>query len=143
MFQCGILSCVEGIEYLHLLLGDIMYFSHIYKRALILGIIMAMPASLLADLIFDPITNKCYSSPVSPEINRQEYAGFWLSCIQIISNMIYLSDGIPVTKKEIMQQISQYLQKNGSPTALRLLADLQKGKIFYPDGSVAREIFPS
>ena len=118
-----------------------MYYSRIYKAVFFLGIMMAISPSLLANIVYDPMTNGYYTIPASPKINTAEYIFLFQACIQIEYNMMLNNKGIRQPKKALLKQISRYLKGVGTFTALRLLTDLEKDKVYYPDGSVMKTIF--
>jgi hypothetical protein len=102
---------------------------------------VAVSTSLFADIVYDPMTNGYYTIPASPKINTAEYIFLFQACAQIENNMILNNKGIRQPKKVVLKQISRYLKGVGTFTALRLLADLEKDKVYYPDGSVMKTIF--
>lgn len=112
-----------------------------YKKALIFGIMAATSTPLLADIVYDPMTNGYYTIPASPKINLAEYIFLFQACVQIEYNMMLNNKGIRQPKKVLLKQISRYLKGVGTFTAKRLLADLEKDKVYYPDGSAMKVIF--
>jgi hypothetical protein len=121
-------------------MGVFMY-SRTYKALLFLGIMVAVSTSLFADIVYDPMTNCYYTIPASPKINPAEYISLFQACVQIEYNMMLNNKGIWQSKKVVLKQISRYLKGVGTFTALRLLADLEKDKVYYPDGTVMKNIF--
>jgi len=92
---------------------------------------------ILSDMIYDPLQNIIYSSPLSSNIDQSKYVLLLHMCTQINDNMAKMNNGIYPSYNNFMIQTEHALKTIGTPTALRLLADLKKGKIFYPNGSVA------
>lgn len=97
------------------------------------------------ELIFDPVSNNYYTYPLDPKINGNEYAGLLLNVLQIGDNILNADEAFDdeneVKPEEILNQIFVYLKSVGTPTALRLLHDLRKNIILYPNGAVFRKIF--
>ena len=123
-------------------MGDFMYFSRTYKAVFFLfAFMVTISTSLFADIVYDPMTNGYYTIPASPKINPAEYVSLFQACAQIEYNMMLNNKGIWQPKKVVLKQISRYLKGVGTFTALRLLADLEKDKVYYPDGSVMKTIF--
>lgn len=92
-------------------------------------------------MVYNPITNMFYSDPQSLDINQSEYILLFVACAEIEANIKFHNDGKYPKKKDLLKQVSIFLKKVGTPTALRLLSDLSKDKVFYPDGSVMRNLF--
>jgi len=99
------------------------------------------PVVLSADLVFDPVRNEFYSSPRTTDINEDEYVALILKCYQVKANIQNASKGYCPDTKHLLKQYFQFLRQIGTSTALRLISDLEKNKIFYPDGSVFHVIF--
>jgi hypothetical protein len=98
---------------------------------------IAAATPLWANLVYDPVVNAFYSEPQTPDINQAEYFSLLCDCLSITQNIIVLLDGKNLSKKD-GEQIALFLKRIGTPTALRLLSDLKKKTIFYPNGSIAR-----
>jgi hypothetical protein len=94
-----------------------------------------------ADMTYDPVNNTIYSTPFSDEINQLEYWYLVQECMIVVNNMKILNGGINPAYKDILKQLEFALKKVKTPTANRLLKDLKKNKVFYPDGSVASKCF--
>jgi len=108
------------------------------KKLFLMGLFMIIAVSLQADMVYDPVTDSIYSVPQSPDINPAEYACLFYACGVIKQNIKLGNGGTDPSFKDLLNQVSIYLKKIGTPTALRLLSDLKKNKVFYPDGSVMR-----
>lgn len=109
------------------------------NKFLITTIISSVVPHLSADMVYDPVNNTIYSTPQNSSINNREYVVLLIECGIIVSrirnnDMWY---GQKTSEQNILRQIFSHLQKIGTPTALRLLTDLQRDCLFYPDGSIA------
>lgn len=114
------------------------------KNLICLSIIV-MCSIVHAELIFDPVTNQCYTFPLSSKINEAEYVGLLYQVGVIIQNIqiahYCLNGGYIINPADCRPQVYAYLSKVGTPTALRFKSDLEKNVILYPDGSVFRQIY--
>ena len=106
---------------------------------MVLFMIIAVP--LWANLTYDPITDIIYSEPQLPDINQADYFYLFRDCVVIEANIKLCNKGNYPSKNDALNQLSIYLKRIGTPTALRLMSDLKKNKFFYPDGSVMRHIW--
>ncbi len=109
------------------------------KKLLILLLTCSATLSV-ARMTYDPVTRLVYSLPKSSKVNPVEYNLLVWACIGIDCNM-HVPNCYPPTKKESLHQYSIYLKRIGTPTALRLLDDLKKGKLFYANGAVMGDLF--
>ncbi len=96
---------------------------------------------LLADCVYDPAKGTFYTHPMSQGINQGEYRRLVQHCGQISERIKLVKCGLPFSNQEILEQCIKHLNQVGSPTAKRLIEDLKKNTIFYPDGSVLSTIF--
>ena len=103
--------------------------------------LISSSTSLFGDMVYDPATGVIYSKPLSSSINQAEYRLLSLACHQIGMNIKSMKGGREPSKQELLEQWSFYLKGVGTPTALRLIDDLKKGKVFYPNGSVMQNLF--
>ncbi len=107
-----------------------------------LAIIFALYSTAsLAKMVFDPVTCLVYSLPKSPNISQIEYNVLLLACVGIDLNLTEMLNGKSPSKKESLYEYSIFLRRIGTPTALRLLSDLEQGKLFYANGKVMRNLF--
>lgn len=110
------------------------------KKQLLPILLFTVTNILFADMTYDPINNEFITTPVLPEIDQNEYGILYRHCIQMQENIKHYNHGKYPSNKELLKQFSAYLKKVGTATALRLMSDLKKNKIFYPDGTLFRKI---
>lgn len=101
-------------------------------------LLFALQASFLsADMTYDPIHNLLYSTPWSSDVSQAEYFNLlqWREQYrtQIKNNIKFVGGD---ASRCCDKQIFHYLRQIASPAALRLIEDLKKGFILYPDGSL-------
>lgn len=112
------------------------------KRLFIMILMLGYIAqNMIAEIRYNPINDMWYTYPESPDINPQEYIMLLLGCIGIKDRMMRINGGIQPHSKDILNQYSVYLLSVGTPTALRLMADLKSNTINYADGSFMKKIF--
>lgn len=111
-------------------------------KKLLISILMISSISmpLLADMVYDPARNLFMTKPESPAINQGAYAALILGCHGIATNIMSLNNNQTPEKAVLLAQYTHYLKRIGTPTALRLIEDLRKDELFYPDGSVAHTL---
>ena len=110
------------------------------KKAL-LGVCFFYGSVLFANLTYDPVSHAIYTLPMNKDINQEEYRMLVIHCWQIQENIKVVNSGIYPSNKDLLEQFISYLNQVGSPAAKRLIEDLKKDKIFYPNGSVMNKIF--
>lgn len=55
-------------------------------KKLLLSLLLLVPTtSLIADMQFDAINNRFYSSPMTPDIDQNEYHNLWVKFFQIVN----------------------------------------------------------
>jgi hypothetical protein len=90
-------------------------------------LMMLSTSSLFSVMQKDPVTNKFYSVPASPEINQEIYNELLFHCFLISDGIIKYSNLTANQKHETIAQLSTlYLQAIGTPTSVRLISDLTK-----------------
>ena len=110
-------------------------------KKILLGICFFYGSVLFGNLTYDPVSHAFYTLPMNKDINQEEYRMLVLHCIQLQENIRVINNGIYPSDKNLLQQMISYLKQVGTPAARRLIEDLKKDKIFYPDGSFMRKIF--
>ena len=110
-------------------------------KKMLLGICFLNVWGLMGNLTYDPVLHTFYTLPANKEINQDEYRMLVIYCIQLQENIRAVNNGIYPSDKDLLQQMISYLKQVSTPAARRLIEDLKKGKIYYPDGSVMRIIF--
>lgn len=112
------------------------------KRLLITLLTMNLLAqNMFAETRYNPINNLIYSHPETSDINQFEYRLLILACIGIENRMIAINGKNRPSVKDFFKQCELYLKRIGSPTALRLIADMKHNKICYADGSFMKKIY--
>lgn len=115
------------------------------KQKLLFTVFTVMCSLTYSDLVFDPVSNQCYTLPLSSDINDDEYIGLFFKAVFVVKNMQEVNDAwndeSVLSAEQCLQQVFAFLRRVGTPTALRLLSDLEKNVILYPDGSVFRRIY--
>ncbi len=81
--------------------------------------------TLQADLQQDQTTGRFYSIPMSPNINQTEYNDLMQLCSLMCQARLMYSV-IKDTDEETVSMLHSYLQKVGTPTSKRLIADIKK-----------------
>lgn len=114
--------------------------NEVIMKKLLLGICFFKVCGLMGNLTYDPVLNTFYTLPVSKEINQDEYRMLVIYCIQLQENIRAANSGIYPPDKDLLQQMINYLKQVNTPAAKRLIEDLKKDKIYYPDGSVMRKL---
>jgi hypothetical protein len=108
------------------------------NKCLLTALLMLSICPLYGDMVYDPIQDIVYSTPQTADINNTEYM-LLLHNIGIIGKRIDGATG-KISSKAGGKQLVAYLQRIGTPTALRLIKDCKKGVIYFPDGSVCRKL---
>jgi len=112
------------------------------KKILIATLMMSLFMEVIvAETRYNPINNLIYSHPETPDINQVEYRLLILACIEIENRMVAINGAIRPSEKDFFKQCEFYLKSIGSPTALRLIADMKHNKICYVDGSFMKKIY--
>lgn len=112
------------------------------KLLLMTVLILGSIGHLLAEMRYNPINNLIYSHPETPDINQADYRLLLASCIAIEANMRAMNSGMLPNPKIIIDQCTAYLNSVGTPTALRVIADLNKNTIhYYANGTFMKNIF--
>lgn len=100
------------------------------SRIIFLNVIFAnliFPAvPLLADLQQNPTTGRFYSIPMSPDINQTEYDHLMQICCLMCSACLTYSVFKCNNDAEAVSMLHSFLQKIGTPTSKRLMADIKK-----------------
>lgn len=87
---------------------------------------LTFPFPLASDLKYDLVTCRYSSVPATPDIDQNQYHQLVWQCKDIKNYYDNMSvGGIPVVPAS-HRAIYQYLQRIATPTAIRLLQDLQK-----------------
>ena len=105
------------------------------KKLLLIALLAG--AALEARVVYDPAANIMWSEPKAPEISMVEYFGLLTACNTIKVNMKASNNGKQPAKKNVFEQAIFWLKRVGTPTALRLIQDIEEDKIFYLNGSYA------
>ena len=103
-------------------------------------LVVMVSQNSVADMVYDPVRDIVYTNSVSPKINQYEYAVLFLMCANGARNMTELNNNIYPGLTKVLAQAEHYLRQHRTHTALQLLADLRRGVVFYPDGSIAIKI---
>ena len=112
------------------------------KRLLFLAsAITFLTQSMFAQMRYDLVSGRIYSHPEMLNINQAEYLTLFLGCVQIAAHMKEINGGIQPPIKNILDQCDFYLKRLGTPTALRLIADLKANAVYYANGSFMDKIF--
>ncbi len=110
-------------------------------KKFVLSVCFFYSSMLFANCIYDPVSHTIYTLPIAKDINQREYRMLMQRCWQISERIKVAKCGLSLSNQEIMDQCINYLNQVGSPTAKRLIEDLKKDTIFYPDGSVLSTMF--
>ena len=111
-------------------------------KKLIFFVLISIASSVFADLVYDPTTHVIYCKSKAKNIDQNEYRSLLRHCIQIENNIIVMVKNRKISpKKDFLNQCISYLRKVGTPTALQLIKDLKRDKVYYPDGSVMNKIY--
>jgi hypothetical protein len=110
-------------------------------KKLIVGLVILFSmTTMLAEMMYDPVNDAIYTLPADQNISQDEYRMLIINCIILEANIREANQMKLPSYKEIIKQCKHYLKQIGTPTALRLITDLKKNKIIYPDGSFMRKI---
>jgi hypothetical protein len=112
------------------------------KKALLLTLFTLFAIQPInAQLRFDPALNIFYSHPRHPSINEIEYVGLFATFIELWNRIEAANAGRIVPDKEILEQCVAWLKSVGTPTALRLIEDLEDNAIYYENGTFMRKLY--
>jgi hypothetical protein len=96
----------------------------IFKRIFFSVSLFFSAATMMADIKYDAFNGSFYTVPASSSINLNEYNA--LIAQVAIMEIQLMNSGVYGKRKN--QQTASYLKALNTPTALRLLADLEKDK---------------
>ncbi len=95
------------------------------KKILMALCVLGLTVSIGADIKYDN-NYRFYSSPKMSDINQEEYHQLFSQIHRTIR--AFNNSDVPI--KNIHNHVTSYLQLLGTPTALRLLADITKNGLF-------------
>lgn len=98
-------------------------------------------SSSIAEMRFNPLNNRYYSYPETPDISQHEYVMLLIDCATIKKRIIAANGEIEPDFQLIIDQYIVYLTAVGTPTALRLIADLKRNAIFLSNGTFLRKFW--
>jgi len=104
------------------------------KKILLSSFIIISPSFVLAEVTWDLVNNTIYSTPMTPDINQAEWLRLFGCCVKIEQSMKEINED--VDSYQTIKQMIFFLNGIGSLTAKRLIADLEKNTVMYPDGTV-------
>lgn len=101
------------------------------KHLILIALVLGFSFPLLAEMKKDPVTNKFYSIPASPDINQEEYNEllfrcYWMSDQIIMSLQSFKGSNDKMVKQVIAASADSFLRAVRTKTAFRLITDLQK-----------------
>ena len=105
-------------------------------------IILSITSPLFAEMRYNPINNLLYSHPETADINQADYRLLIAGCIALEANMRAMNGGNQPSNNDVLTQCIVLLQAVGTPTALRLIADLKNNTVHYANGSFMKKILP-
>lgn len=111
------------------------------KKLLLSLLLLVIGTTLFADMRFDPISGRFFSHPQTSDINQQEYDNLFSQCAKIYNNMLIASAPYTPSFKDVVDHCSLYLKRINTPTALRLITDINKNTVHYTNGSYLFKVF--
>ena len=99
--------------------------------------------TIKTEMRWDPATKLFYSHPAAGNIDPDEYRNLFQKCIEIRETIIevHRQMNCSASNSDILNQCVHYLTQLKTPTALRLVEDIKKNRVYYPDGSLFGRIF--
>lgn len=93
-------------------------------KKIFLSIIMLMPSILLADIKYDPINGKFYTSPHIKNINKDKYNNLAIQCAVISARIQFFNPYASI--EYITDNFIKFLKTIKGPEAKQLIKDWQK-----------------
>lgn len=100
----------------------------------ILAFTLLLSSIIIADMIYDPVLDIIYSS--NSKINQNQYRLLLACCIELDQKLRVQG----IVGQQNFDQVLDMLKRIDTAESIQLMKDLKKKKIFFPDGSLYRDI---